>query len=60
LHQEQEQIEFLGRQQDDFAIAIQTVLTGSEPERAELVKLTVLQLQMSHKPSLADLYIGLY
>ena len=44
LHQQQEQIEFLGRQHDDLAISIQAMLSGGEPEWAEFVKLIVLPL----------------
>ena len=43
-HQQQEQIEFLGRQHYDLAISIETMLSGGEPERAEFVKLIVLPL----------------
>ncbi len=60
LHQQQEQIELLGRQHDDLAISVQAMLSGGKPERAEFVTLIFLLLRMSHKPSLDDLYTGLY
>src|SRR5262245_618396 len=60
LRQQQEQIEFLGRQHYDLAISVKAMLSGGEPERAEFVTLIVLLHRMSHKPSLDDLYTGLY